>query len=78
MEVFDVEVLKGERTIAAHRSVAFRTRRDSWPWLFALAEKVEEPGCQIRVTDANQEIVIFTGVATVRCMASELPGLYRQ
>lgn len=71
MEYYDFEVVKGEETIAAAKSVAIPEPRAAWPRVAELAKTVEEPGCRIRVTNAARELVILIGVAAARRLAAD-------
>jgi hypothetical protein len=72
MEHYDFEILKGDETIAARRSVAISNPRAAWPWVTELAKNVEEPGCRIRVTNEAHEMVILIGVTAACRMAAEI------
>ena len=72
MERYDFEVLKGDETISAARSVALPDPRAAWPRVAELARKVAEPGCQIRVTNEAREMVILIGVAAARHIATDV------
>jgi hypothetical protein len=63
MELFDFEVLRGDETIAATRSVPLPDQSAAWPRIATLAKTVAEPGCRIRVTNQAREMVILIGVA---------------
>ena len=73
MEYYDFEVLKGNETIAAARSVAILDPRAAWSRVAELAKKVEEPGCRIRVTNEAHEMVILIGITAARRKTSTLP-----
>ncbi len=47
---YDFEVLRGDEIIVAERVVATGLR-DVWSRIARMAEDVDEPGCQIRVTE---------------------------
>ena len=66
MEHYDFEILKGDETIVATRSVELRDPRAAWPRIAELAKKIDEPGCRIRVTNDAHEMVILIGVAAAR------------
>jgi hypothetical protein len=66
MQCYNFEVLKGDETIAAVRSVVLRSARAAWPRIAALAKTIDAPGCRIRVTDQSGGIVILVGVASAR------------
>ena len=66
MQRYDFEVLKGDETISAERSVWLSNSREAWPKVAALAQKFDARGCRIRVTDQSGETVILIGVAGVR------------
>ena len=66
MERYDFEVLKGDETIAAARSVALPDPRAAWPRVAELAKNVDEPGCRIRVTNEAGEVLVLVGVAAAR------------
>ena len=66
MEHFDIDISKGDRRIAAERSVALNNPRDVWPIIAALANKFATQGSQIRVTNEAGEIVILVGVTLSR------------
>jgi hypothetical protein len=72
MERYDFEVLKGDETITAARSVAIADPRAAWPRVAELAKKVAEPGCRIRVTNDAREMVILIGVAAARHIATDV------
>ena len=46
MELYDFEVLKGDETIAATRSVALPYQTAAWPRIADIAKNVAEPGCR--------------------------------
>jgi hypothetical protein len=66
MQRYDFEVVKGDETIVAARSVALPDLRAVWPRIAELARKVEEPGCRIRVTNDAREMVILIGISAAR------------
>jgi hypothetical protein len=66
MQRYDFEVLKGDRTIAAERSIMLRNTRAAWPKIAELAKTVHTPGCFIRVKDQSGDTVILIGVASAR------------
>ncbi len=70
MELYDFEVLKGDETIAATRSVALPYQTAAWPRIADIAKNVAEPGCRIRVTNQAREMVILIGVASALCTAT--------
>ena len=70
MKSYDFEVVKGDETIAAARSVAVSDTRAMWLRIAELANKVEEPGCRIRVTNDAHEMVILIGIAAARRTAT--------
>ena len=70
MEYYDFEVLKGDETIAATRSVALPGQTAAWPRIADIAKNVAEPGCRIRVTNQAREMVILIGVASALCTAT--------
>jgi hypothetical protein len=70
MELYDFEVLKGDETIAATRSVALPDQSAAWPRIADLAKNVAEPGCRIRVTNQTREVVIVIGIAAALCTAT--------
>jgi hypothetical protein len=59
----DFEVLRGQETIAAERSIMLRNTRAAWPRIAKLAMAVTIPGCLIRVRDQSGAMVIVIGVA---------------
>ena len=63
---YDFEVLKGDETISAERSVWLSNSGDAWPKVAELAEKFNARGCRIRVTDQSGETVILIGASGVR------------
>jgi hypothetical protein len=66
MQYYDVEVLKGDERVSAKRRVGLPDSRDAWPMIAELAERIEVPGCRIRVTDQSGQIIILIGVAAVQ------------
>jgi hypothetical protein len=66
MERYDFSIVKGEDTIAALPSVQLPDPRAAWPHIIALAQKVGEPGSHIRVTNEDGDIVILTGINSIR------------
>ena len=69
MRIYDFEVLNGDRSISARRSLPICDLRDAWPMIAEMALAVDEAGCRIRVTDETGAIVILTGVAAARLHA---------
>jgi hypothetical protein len=66
MERYDIEVLNGDKTIAAERSVALHSSKAAWPRIAKLAKTIDAPRCRIRVVDQSGETIILLGVATAR------------
>ena len=62
---YDLKVLRDEEIVAAERLVV-TDLRDVWSRISRMAEYVDEPGCQIRVTDEAGGIAILIGVTAVR------------
>jgi len=66
MEYYDIDISKGDKRIAAERSIALTSPRDVWSKIAALANKFATSGAQIRVTDEAGEIVVLVGVTVAR------------
>jgi hypothetical protein len=66
MDHYDIEVLKGEETIAAMKSIALPDLRAAWSHVTELARKIDEPGSVIRVTNRVGEIEILAGISIAR------------
>lgn len=66
MEHYDFAVLKGDKTIATQKSIALPDSRAAWPQVVELAKKHDEPGCRIRVTNKDGDVVILVGIAAAR------------
>ncbi len=62
---YDLEVLRDDEIVAAECLVVTDSR-DLWSRIARMAEHVDEPGCQIRVTDEAGGIAILIGVAAAR------------
>ena len=65
---YDFEVLRGDEIIVAERVVTTGLR-DVWSRIARMAEDVDEPGCQIRVTEEAGGIAILIGVTAARCLS---------
>jgi hypothetical protein len=52
MQRYDFEVLKGDQTIAAERSIMLHNTKAAWPRITKLANAVHTPGCLIRVNSS--------------------------
>jgi hypothetical protein len=63
VELYDFEVLRGEDVIAAERSIPLYSPRAAWPKIIRMAKRLNLPGCQIRVKE-HGETIILVGVAT--------------
>jgi hypothetical protein len=72
MHLYDFEVLRDGAVIAAKRAIRLPDTRAAWPEIARLAKRFDEPGCKIRVLDEAGRIVILTGVAAARRLASVL------
>ena len=64
---YDFAVLKGDEIIMAER-LAMTGLCDVWSRVARMAEDVDEPGCQIRVTEEAGGITILIGVTAARCL----------
>ena len=62
---YDLEVLRDNKIVAAERFV-LTDSRDLWSRIAGMAKRVDEPGCQIRVTEEAGGIAILIGVAAAR------------
>ena len=62
---FDLKVLRDNEIVVAERLVV-TDLHDVWSRIARMAEYLDEPGCQIRVTDEAGGIAILIGVAAVR------------
>ena len=62
---YDLEVLRDDEIVAAERFV-LADSRDLWSRIARMAKHVDEPGCQIRVTEEAGGIAILIGVAAAR------------
>ena len=66
MQSYDFEIVKGDETILAERSIWLRDTRAAWPRIAKLAKSVASPGCLIRVRDRAGATVILVGAASAR------------
>ena len=64
---YDFEVLRGDEIIVAER-LAVTGLRDVWSRIASVAERVDEPGCRIRVTEEAGGIAILIGITAARCL----------
>ena len=64
---YDFELLRGDEIIAAERLI-LTGLVDVWSRIARMAEHVDEPGCQIRVSEEAGGIAILIGVAAARCL----------
>ena len=72
---YDLEVLRDNKIVVAERFV-LADSRDLWPRIAGVAKHVDEPGCQIRVTEEAGGIAILIGVAAARrSFRPPAPGL---
>jgi hypothetical protein len=66
LEVYDFEVLRGEEVIAAERSVPLYSPRAAWPRIIKLAKSLNHSGCQIRVKEQGETIILVGVAAALR------------
>jgi hypothetical protein len=66
VEVYDFEVLRGEEVIAGERSVPLYSPRAAWPRIIKLAKSLNRPGCQIRVKEQGETIILVGVAAALR------------
>jgi hypothetical protein len=63
MQRYDLQVLEGDETVAAVRSIELPNPTALWSRIAELAKAVHAPGRTIRVTNQLGEMVILVGVA---------------
>jgi hypothetical protein len=73
MHLYDFEVLKGDETIAAERSIMLRNTRAAWPRIARLAASIATPGCLIRVKNESGETVFLVGADSARHLLDARP-----
>jgi hypothetical protein len=66
MQSYDFEVLRGDETIVAERSVKLRNTRAAWPRIAKLANSNHVAGCLVRVKDQTGATVILVGTSSAR------------
>jgi hypothetical protein len=64
---YDLKVLRDDKIVAAERLVA-TDLRDVWSRIARMADEVDEPGCQICVTEEAGGIAILIGMTAARRM----------
>jgi hypothetical protein len=62
---YDLKVLRDGEIVAAERLVV-TDLRDVWSRIAGMADQVDEPGCQIRVTEEAGGIAILIGATAAR------------
>jgi hypothetical protein len=72
MECYDFEVVEGDETVAALRSIELPNPAALWSRIEELAETVHAPGRTIRVRNQLGEMVVLIGVATAIRHATSL------
>ena len=70
MQRFSFEVLQSGRSITVLRSVRLPDLNTVWDKVAELAEGIEAPGSQIRVTDESGHTVVLVGVAPSQDLAA--------
>ena len=61
MQLYQIEVLKGEEVISAEPAPLYNTKA-AWPKIAKLAKSIKLPGCRIRVREQSGETIILIGV----------------
>ena len=74
MGIYDFEVLKDGKVIAANQAIALPDARAAWPKVAELAKTFNEPGHKIRVRDEVGGIVMLIGVVALRHSANAVSG----
>jgi len=62
---YDLKVLRDDEIVAAERLVVTDVR-DIWSRIASMADQVDEPGCQICVTEEAGGIAILIGATAAR------------
>ena len=70
MQRFSFEVLQSGRSITVLRSVRLPDLNTVWDKVAELAEGIEAPGSQIRVTDESGQTLILVGVSPSQDLAA--------
>jgi hypothetical protein len=68
MQRYDLEVRRGDGSIARRSSIEVQSPRAIWPGVADLAKGVSEPKGRIKVTDQSGEMVISIGIAAARLL----------
>ena len=65
---YDVNVLRNDEILAAEHLVV-KDFRELWSRIASIAERVDQPGSRIRVTEEAGGIAILIGAAAARCLS---------
>jgi hypothetical protein len=66
VKLYDFEVLKGDNIIAAERGVPLYNAKAAWPKLVAMARRLRQSGCRIRVKEQGETIILIGASAALR------------
>ena len=66
MKLYDFEVLRGDAVVTAERSVPLYNTKAAWPKLVAMAKRIRQPGCRIRVKEQGETIILIGASAALR------------
>ena len=66
VDAYDIEVRRGDDTLASLRSVELPDLGAVWGHIAELANKVCSPDCRVRVMDPSGHMIISVGIATAR------------
>ena len=66
MKVYDFEVLKGDSIIASERGIPLYNAKAAWPKLVAMAKRIRQSGCRIRVKEQGETIILIGAGAALR------------
>jgi hypothetical protein len=78
MQRYDLELRRGDDTIACCSSVEVPDPGAIWPTVAGLAKGVSAPEGRIRVTDQSGTMVISIGIAAARLLRSTWRRLKRR
>ena len=66
MKLYDFEVLRGEDIVTAERDVPLHNSKAAWPKLLAMAKRVRQSGCRLRVKEQGETIILIGAGAALR------------
>lgn len=66
VELYDFEVLRGGDVIAAERSIPLYSPKAAWPKIVKMAKRRNFHGCQIRVKERGETIILVGVAAALR------------